>query len=246
MQRERPYVITIAGLDPSSGAGLTADLKTFEQLKVYGLAVCTAYTLQTHDTFHNIEWRDEKKILEETATLLNTYPVEAVKTGILPSTSLLEKLVTLIRAKDERIRIIVDPVWKSSTGFEFNPDALSEKLLSQITLLTPNLPELDHLGYAGDPDKILGLSNFTHVLLKGGHHPTKAGTDILYCGREQTVIPSSKGEVKAKHGSGCVLSSAITAYLALGYDIKAACTLAKKYMDRFLTSTENLLGYHAS
>ena len=85
MQTLRKYALTIAGFDPCNGAGLTADIKTFEQHKVYGLSVCTAITLQTEDVFLNIRWEKIENIINSIEVLLNKYPVSAVKTGILPS-----------------------------------------------------------------------------------------------------------------------------------------------------------------
>lgn len=250
MHGQRPYVLTIAGFDPCSGAGLTADIKTFEQNRVYGLAICTGLTLQTENQFFSIQWRDLRDIKNELKVLLEKYPVAAVKFGIVPSLEWLVKLTDLIRDKNKDIQIVVDPVWKSSTGFTFahfeQRDTL-EKVLQNITLLTPNLHELTQMAGNTPREKYLEfLSEHTHVLLKGGHDETQKGTDIFYGKKETRTIKPNAFHVFDKHGSGCVLSSSITAHLAMQYDVFDACVNGKRYTEAFLASNPHLLGYHAA
>lgn len=247
MQTERPYVLTIAGLDPSSGAGLTADIKAFEQSKVYGLAVCTGLTLQTESEFHSVSWRDLREVKKEMQVLLEKYPVKAVKFGIVPSFDFLLELVSSIKILNPSIQIVVDPVWRTSTGFELNKQNISPASFKNITLLTPNVPELEFLaGGINTNDFLKQLLPYTNVLLKGGHAAEKVGTDILYTADSQTEFKSSMTEVHAKHGSGCVLSAVITAALAKGKTLEEACGEGKKYIEKFLSTNKNLLGYHAA
>src|SRR5690606_29839467 len=99
----RSYAVTIAGLDPSGGAGLTADIKTFEQHSIQGLAVCSAVTQQTEDRFFGLRWEKTSDILETLGILLDRYPVSAIKTGILPSIETLRDIVAYVTSRNEKI-----------------------------------------------------------------------------------------------------------------------------------------------
>lgn len=263
MHGQRPYVLTIAGFDPSSGAGLTADIKTFEQNRVYGLAICTGLTLQTENQFFSVRWRDIRDVQNELNALLEKYPVTAVKFGIVPSIDWLIELTGIIHQKSAAIQIVVDPVWKSSTGFEFASFANREKLvqlLQNIVLITPNLDELTQMsgnqpGEKGTTAFLADITRYTNVLVKGGHDAEKTGTDVFYDARLNNSVGQEKKarEIKPnahhvfpKHGSGCVLASAITAHLALQYDVFDACVNGKRYTETFLSSNESLLGYHVA
>jgi hydroxymethylpyrimidine/phosphomethylpyrimidine kinase len=240
MQKQRPFVLTIAGFDPSAGAGILADIKTFEQLGVYGLAICTGNTLQSETDFVYVKWRRQSRVEEEINFLLENYPVTAVKTGIVPSFDFLERVVDLIRSNSSEIKIVVDPVCKSTTGFEFTDAKLSANLLEKITLLTPNIPEARKLFGKRNPQPN------SSVLVTGGHDADDPGTDRLYVNGSTMDLLPQKISPTPKHGSGCVLSAAITAFLALGEPLDLACAKAKRYAENFLNSNKSLLGYHAS
>ncbi len=248
MSGKRPFVLSIAGFDPSAGAGVLADVKTFEQHNVYGLAICTGLTLQTENEFHSVEWRKLEDVINEIKIILKKYPVKAVKFGIVPSFEFLNKLVLEIKKINSEIFIVVDPVIKSSTGFNLNVEndkySLNE-LLKNISVFTPNYDELKLLANGSGIEPVLkSFSKHSSVLLKGGHHLEKQGTDILYFEDEVKEISPLHKKIFPKHGSGCVLSAAITANMALGFSIEESCTKAKKYTENFLLSNETLLGYH--
>ena len=244
----RPIVLSIAGLDPSAGAGLLADIKTFEQHKVYGLGISTAQTLQTEDRFYSIRWEEPEVIKEAIEKMLWHYKVGVVKIGIVENNETLDQIVSLIATLDPNIKIVLDPVIRSSTGYEFwgeiNKDVLLN-LLTKLFLITPNYQEVLQLAPAPDAEtSVLQLSATCNVLLKGGHNEEEEGTDYLYMqGVVERIMPGPE-TVFSKHGSGCVLSSAITANLALGFDLLTACKEAKKYTEQFLSSNKTLLGYH--
>jgi hydroxymethylpyrimidine/phosphomethylpyrimidine kinase len=249
MQTARPYVLTVAGFDPSSGAGLTADVKTFEQLGVYGLAVCTALTLQTEDRFYSVEWRKIGDVKREVKILLETYPVRAVKFGIVPTFAFLKELSAYVKRQNPAIQIVIDPVWKSSTGFVLNKNGLGldNKFLSTVTLLTPNVAEFELMKGTEEPDAFISrLRTKTSLLLKGGHNLKRKGVDTLYEKVRTTDYLPADTTVAPKHGSGCVLSAAIAAYLAKGRDVRTSCRLAKNYTTKFLKSNKSLLGFHAA
>ena len=248
MLSERNYIISVAGFDPSGGAGLLADVKTFEQHKVYGLSVSTGTTLQTEDKFYSVEWADLKSVLNALDVLLDSYPVKIIKTGIVPSFDFLFELVSHIKNRNPEIKIIVDPIIKSSTGFSFQKKIESEKLidvLKNIYLITPNLQEAKMLtGIDNTDDAAKKLSEYCNVLLKGGHSEKSTGIDFLYENENVTELKPTETNLSAKHGSGCVLSSAIASNLALGFDLKKSCIEGKKYVEQFLGSSKSLLGFH--
>jgi hydroxymethylpyrimidine/phosphomethylpyrimidine kinase len=251
MHGQRPYVLTIAGFDPTSGAGLTADIKTFEQNRVYGLAVCTGITLQTDNQFFSVSWRKAEEVKKEIGILLHRFPVSVAKFGIVPSLEFLAECIAHLKKISPAIQIVVDPVWKSGTGFEFavfNDLSRLEDLLKEITLLTPNRDELKEMAGENNPLSFAKvLARHTNILVKGGHAENEQrGTDLFYDDKRTREIKPNAYHVFPKHGSGCVLSAAIAAQLALQYDVYDACVNAKRYTETFLSSNESLLGYHAA
>ena len=249
MEVNRPIVVSIAGFDPCGGAGLLADIKTFEQHKVLGLAVNTAQTLQTENHFISIKWEAENDILTSLETLLNRYEVITVKIGIIENICQLNNIVSFINQKNAAIKIVVDTVIKSSSDFVFWNEQINEKeviqMLSKVFLITPNYNEvLQLMPSVNAKAAAKRISAHCNVLLKGGHNDEEKGVDYLYTKHSVVKIDSGNPDVSAKHGSGCVLSAAITANLALGFDLQMACANAKKYIEQFLSSNKTLLGYH--
>lgn len=244
----RPYVISMAGLDPSAGAGLLADIKTFEVLGVYGLGVCTALTVQTDNRFITVEWQTAQQIIAQAAPLLESFPVGYCKIGIIKDTATLLEVITVISQLRPGIRFILDPVLKASAGFPFHdPEQLYmwQHVLQHMYLVTPNYDEALLLTNLHDGEAAAtALLQYCSVLLKGGHGPGIRGLDTLYTRTGTTDIPAGPCDIFPKHGSGCVLSAAITAQLAAGSSLPVACITAKRYTERFLASNSSLLGYH--
>lgn len=249
MEFYRPIVMSLAGVDSCGGAGLFADIKTFEQHKVYGLGIATAQTVQTENAFFSIRWEKEEDILDAMSTMLAHYKISVVKIGIVQSIRSLEKIVSLINAAGEHIKIVLDPVIRSSTEFPFWKQEVEEKflhkILQKITLITPNYKEVLPLTRDADPkDAAIKLSRYCAVLLKGGHNEEELGVDYLYIMGESIKLEPKVVSIFPKHGSGCVLSSSIAANLALGQELTAACRNAKLFTEKFLLSNLSLLGYH--
>jgi hydroxymethylpyrimidine/phosphomethylpyrimidine kinase len=241
----RPLILTIAGFDPSSGAGLSADLKTIEQLGGYGLAICSALTLQTENEFASIQWRASIHLKEELTFLLSRYPVNVLKTGILPSTGLLKELLITAHALQPHLKVVVDPVMRSTTGQSFSDhDYLDAELLRHVTVLTPNLSEWSAIENGSVVNKTETFVN-TALYLKSVDNEIP-GVDELYIGGECKRLTSAVASVFEKHGSGCVLASAIATELAKGATLEKACTTAKCYTETFLNSHPSKLGYHAA
>lgn len=249
MATTRPIVLSIAGFDPCAGAGILADIKTFEQHNVYGLGINTARTLQTENQFFSISWEEEKDILQSLEIMLSRYDVKAVKIGIIENIGTLEKVIFFIHQKNESIKIVVDTVIKSSSGFHFWDEQMNEAILASIFsktfLITPNYNEvLQLMPSSNAKEAAKKLSPYCNVLLKGGHNQEEVGVDYLYMKNSIEKLDGNTGNIYAKHGSGCVLSAAITANLALGFDLVSSCKNAKRYIEQFLSSNNTLLGYH--
>ncbi|WP_129714108.1 hydroxymethylpyrimidine/phosphomethylpyrimidine kinase [Pedobacter sp. SYP-B3415] len=249
MGQARPYALSIAGFDPTGGAGVLADVKTFEQYRCMGLAALTATTVQTPAEMRSLLWFSLEEILAQVSPLFETCQIEAVKIGIIPDLQTLDALLTSLHAVNNSITIIWDPVLQSSSGYRLFADAdgeAVEHVLSQITLLTPNADEVQILGRRDDPLKAAAqLSLHTAVLLKGGHLSERSGTDFLFAGGKLTAtFPPGQTGVWPKHGSGCILSAAVAAGLANGDDLFQACRNAKSYTEKRLAGNAGLLAYH--
>jgi len=243
----RPFVLTFAGHDPSAGAGLTADLKTFEQNEVYGLSICTALTVQTDIKFEKTDWVDLSLLVDQALAVINRFPLKAIKVGLIENLEVLEFITSPMFRE---FVIVFDPILKASTGFQFHDDLDLKKLydyLKHVNLITPNREEILQLvPNATIEEATKLLSQYCAVLLKGGHHETRLGEDELWQNGVKIATFEAKQLSKSgKHGSGCVLSAAIAANLAKGQDLVAACRMAKKYTERFLNSNDSLLGYHS-
>jgi hydroxymethylpyrimidine/phosphomethylpyrimidine kinase len=249
MLSKRIYLLSIAGFDPSGGAGVLADVKTFESNKVYGLGVISANTFQNDTEFQNVDWISAEKIIEQISILQKRFEFEFVKIGLIENLETLDKIVCYLISKNANTKIIWDPILKASAGFEFHKQVdgvLLEKICKQLYIITPNMPEALSLGSFKDTvENAKHFSKYCHVFLKGGHAEKKVGYDTLFLkeGKQFSFRPKTKN-IFPKHGSGCILSSAIVANLAKGEDLQRACLKAKQYTERILSSNKTLLGYH--
>ncbi len=245
----RPYILSIAGFDPSAGAGVLADIKTFEQNKAYGLGVISGNTFQNAITFKAADWIPSGKIIEQFNLLYERHPFKVVKIGLVESLMALDELITALLLLNSNMQIIWDPIMKASAGFEFHnkpDDELLKRICQRLFLITPNIPELAILGGTQQEDNnITVLSTHCHVFLKGGHSISHPGRDRLFtkAGKCFSFRPK-KENYSPKHGSGCVLSSAIAAALARGFNLHRSCLLGKQYTANRLKSNKTLLAYH--
>ncbi len=246
---KKTYALSIAGFDPSAGAGILADIKTFEANQVYGLGVCSALTFQNDFQFEGVKWITLSDIIRQIEILYQVYEIEVVKIGLVENLETLGGIIDSILGFNPKAKIIFDPILKASAGFNFhdemNVGTLSD-ILQKIYLITPNIIELNRLVITGESTQIKAqkLSEFCSVYLKGGHSESEKAVDILFYEGQKAFFESARIKNGEKHGSGCVLSSAIAANLAKGYDLEKSCEAAKKYIGKFLGSTDNLLGYH--
>ena len=243
-----PNVISLAGSDCSSGAGIQADLKTFTALKTNGLTIPTCIVAETEKTFIHLEPCSSKIITQQIKLLLEEYPISAIKIGLIPNPEILE---TLIKNLSSQIPLIIDPIISLSTGkWQIKQSMIAQysSLFKIATLITPNLPELasftktplatlaTDLKKTENQAKKLSKTYQTNLLIKGGHFTNKEkGTDILVLPTGETqYFPPKMLWKKSPHGTGCILSSAITAYLAQGNELPQAVKKGREYLNNLL------------
>ncbi len=238
--------LSIAGFDPSAGAGVLADVKAFEANGVYGMAVVSALTWQNDTEFDRVEWVSAEKIKEQVAVLLRRFDIRYVKVGLIESVEVLAEVVTFLYGRIKDPVIVYDPIIRASAGFTFHQDpARFLEVLRQVYCITPNIPEAEWLfGKEALDEQLEMQSEYVNIYLKGGHSDEATVTDLLYVADHTYAFVNDRIAKGAKHGSGCVLSAALTAQLALGNDLPTAAEKANAYTNQFLASSETLLGYH--
>ncbi len=249
MPQERPIAFSIAGFDPCAGAGLFADIKTFENNGVYGMGILTANTIQTESTFTKIDWQKKTLIKEQLYLLLKEYKPKAVKIGVVQSIEDILEYVSIVKQYVPNVFIVWDPVLSSTTAFDFKTSIHHKQLImlaKQIDLITPNYIEIDKLiEFEITPiEKAKYLSDYCAVLLKGGHHPANLAIDYLFQQQHETVFVPQQIVSSTKHGTGCILSSAIASNFAHGDSLIEAIKKSKQYIDKILLSNKTLLSYH--
>ncbi len=243
----QPLALTVAGFDPSGGAGILADIKTFHSLDVYGTAVITALTAQNVNRVAGVEPVSVKFIEKQLDLVMEGYPIRYLKTGMLYSPEIV-KLVA--RKVDEyQLQLVVDPVLVAGSGAVLARKgmvrALKKHLLPQAILVTPNLheaQELTGISIQDDEDAreaAVEIGKISPVVVTGGH---LQGQDIFYNGKLQ-VIEGELIESSHTHGSGCTYSAAVTAYLSRGLvleeALQSAAVMVKKAIWRGRLGTLN-------
>ncbi len=249
MNTRKPYVLSIAGFDPSAGAGILSDIKTIEANGCYGFGVATAITCQNDIAFEKISWLPLKEIIEQIEVLQKRFEILYIKIGLIESLEVLYRLVTYLKQKIPDAVIIWDPILKASAGFVFHLSIEKERLYQvfrNITCVTPNIPEAIQLfGPEKLSERLQAISNEFSIYLKGGHAEKSNVTDILFAGKQTCFFTNPRIINGEKHGSGCVLSAALLSQLAIGNKLPKAAKNANHYTNYFLSSNETLLGYHS-
>lgn len=245
-----PVALTIAGSDPSGGAGVQADLKTFHQFGVYGQAVITLLTVQNTVGVTRVECMASDLVAEQIRAVVSDIPPAAAKTGALGNREIIEAVAGL--AADFRFPLIVDPVLVSKHGAALLApgaiDVLKTRLLPRAFLVTPNLEEAAMLAAieVSDVDsmraaarKILALGPQA-VLVKGGHLAAGDAIDVLLNEGEWTEFTAPRVATCHTHGTGCTYSAAITACLAAGQELPTAIRNAKRYITEAIRTNPGL------
>jgi hydroxymethylpyrimidine/phosphomethylpyrimidine kinase len=245
-----PVALSIAGSDPSGGAGLQADLKTFHRLGVYGEAVVTLITVQNTCGIRRVEVLDPGLVVEQIAAVIEDIPPQAAKTGALGNRAVMEAVAEA--AETFRFPLIVDPIMIGKDGSALLDAgarrSLTEKLLPRAFLLTPNLPEAAEL--AGLPvddrdsmaraaEKLIALGA-VNVLVKGGHLADDPADLLLTSDGTWTEYAASRISTRHTHGTGCTYSAAIAAELAKGAELKDAIQTAKAFVTEAIRTNPGL------
>jgi hydroxymethylpyrimidine/phosphomethylpyrimidine kinase len=245
----KPVALTIAGSDCSAGAGLQADLKTFSALGVYGLTAVTCVVAEVPGKVSRIAAVDPVMVRDQIELLLASFPVAAVKTGLLFSTEIVELVASIFAQPTTRtIPLVIDPVMVATSGDRLLEPAAVELYQSQLfplaTLVTPNMAEaavLTHLPVTNLEEMraagtVLQEKYGTRLLLQGGHLGGDRALDLLFDGAQIEEFSAPYLAGVATHGTGCTYSAAITAGLARGKSLGEAIAHGKEFVSRALAN----------
>ncbi len=230
-----PSVLIIAGLDPSGGAGLSADIETLHALGCHPLPLISALTVQDSHKVHAFVPTDPDLLRRQLATLLADLPVQAIKLGMLGNAAIAAVVFELLQQKPQ-VPVICDPVLAGNlAGSLAQSDLLPalQRLWPRVHLLTPNAIELTALTTQGDVGELLA-AGIEHVLLTGGHTPGAQLTNTLYSRGQAPQNWHIDRLIGEFHGSGCTLAAACAAGLAHGLPITAAVAQAQDFTTRAL------------
>ncbi|MEM0997067.1 MAG: bifunctional hydroxymethylpyrimidine kinase/phosphomethylpyrimidine kinase [Bacteroidota bacterium] len=246
--------LTIAGSDSGGGAGIQADLKTFEAHEVFGTSVLTAVTAQNTVGVQKVMAVPEDMVAAQLASILSDFHVSGAKTGMLFDAPIIEVVASALR--ERTFPLVVDPVMVATSGDRLLQvsaiQAMVETLFPLATVITPNLHEaalLADMKVANKTDmqraaeKIADLAPQAWILVKGGHLDEEGGTDLLYHAGESEWLRTEFVPTHNTHGTGCTLSAAIAARLALGVRVPTAVAGAKNYLTGALKNAWHGLGH---
>jgi hydroxymethylpyrimidine/phosphomethylpyrimidine kinase len=244
-----PVALTIAGSDPSGGAGIQADLKTFHQRGVYGASVLTLLTVQNTQKVSVVEVLSSGIVAAQLDAVLEDIPPAAAKTGALGDSAIVKLIAE--KAKTFPFPLVVDPVMISKHGHALMTEearaAFAELLLPRAFLITPNLHEAGELAQM----PVAGLEDMKEaairiskrgaraVLVKGGHLEDDA-VDVLFSNGEFRYFRSRRIFTQHTHGTGCTYSACITAEIAKGRGLAEAVEIAKRYITRAIETNPGL------
>jgi hydroxymethylpyrimidine/phosphomethylpyrimidine kinase len=250
-------VMSIAGFDPSGGAGALADIKTFAAMGCFGTAAVTSLTFQNTVGVYGASHQTPEVLRAQIEPIINDFEIAAVKVGMTPTRELIEVIADIIE-RNRLPNIVVDTVIRSTSGYDLIDDEAVESLIDRLApladVITPNMAEAERLtgfevkdleGMKKAARRIYEMSAASKwrgprgnarraALVKGGHLEDDQATDILFDGREFHIFQAPKILTRDTHGTGCALSSAIAALLARGCDIPEAIARAKQYLSEML------------
>jgi hydroxymethylpyrimidine/phosphomethylpyrimidine kinase len=252
-----PVALTIAGSDSSAGAGIQADLKTFNALGVYGVNAVTCVVAETPGKVLRIEPLSAEIVREQIAVLAKSFPIAAIKTGLLFSATIISAVTRNILDLLRDIPLVVDPVITATGGDPLlEKDAIGayeSELFPIASLITPNLDEASQLLGCAVNDrrsmeragKQLQAKFKTAVLLKGGHLSGTEAVDLLFVDRHMTEFGAPFVRGMATHGTGCTYSAAITAGLSKSLSLTDAISAAKKFVTQAIQNHHRWDAVHA-
>ncbi|MEW5973227.1 MAG: hydroxymethylpyrimidine/phosphomethylpyrimidine kinase [Pseudomonadota bacterium] len=231
-----PVVLVFAGLDPTGGAGLSADIEAIISQGCHAAPIATALTVQDTRDVIRVGQVDALLVVEQARALLEDVPVAAIKLGMLGSAAMVEAVHTILRDYPQ-IPVVLDPVLRAGGGTELADEelieAMRELLIPQATVLTPNSEEARRLAPDADNLHACALSlleqGSEYVLITGTHEPTPEVENLLFGGHRLLETFSWPRLPESYHGSGCTLASAIAGLLAQGHEPMTAIHQAQDY-----------------
>lgn len=245
-------ILSIAGSDPSGGAGIQADLKTFSALGTYGMAALTGLTAQNTRGVTGVHEVPSAFVAEQIAAIFDDVKVNAIKIGMVVNANIAVTIADSLRHHVE-VPVVLDPVMVAKGGHRLLPEdaieALKEHLLPLAAVLTPNLPEAAALldtETAADRDQMIAQAMALRdlgpqaVLLKGGHLEGTESPDLLVTANGHEWLEGPRIDTASTHGTGCTLSSAIAAEIGKGVPLSQAVANAKHYVTQAIAASETL------
>ncbi|WP_332691101.1 bifunctional hydroxymethylpyrimidine kinase/phosphomethylpyrimidine kinase [Halalkalibacter lacteus] len=234
--------LTIAGSDSGGGAGIQADIKTFQELHTFGMSVITALTAQNTLGVHGVFPQSLEAIEAQLDAVLSDIGTDAVKTGMLFSAEIISLVASKLKEYEVK-NIVVDPVMIAKGGASLLQEeavrALIEELLPIATVITPNLPEAAKMLGQKEMETLEEMKQAAidlhkmgpdYIVLKGGHLLDGPAVDLLYDGEMIYELKTERIKTKHTHGTGCTFAAAIAAELAKGHSIKEATEVAKSFI----------------
>ena len=244
-----PHVLSIAGSDPSAGAGVQADLKTFSALGVYGMTVITALTAQNTRRVAAVHEVPHHFVMAQLEAISQDIRIDAIKIGMAGGPQTIDILIEFIQRFKPR-NVVVDPVMVAQSGDRLASDEgirALRLLLPAANIITPNIPEAETLlnsKFDGDMEdftrRMMKELKVEAVFLKGGHGEGETSNDFYRDKHTTRLMEEERIKTKNNHGTGCTLSSAIAAYLAKGLPMVEACAAAKLYVAKALRESDQL------
>lgn len=258
-----PVVLTIAGLDPSGGAGIIADIKTFTAFDCFATSAVTSLTFQNTQGVFGAIHQTAESVRSQILPIADDFKIAAMKTGMLPTRDVIEEIVSLIKKK-KLPAPVVDPVVRSTSGYDLIDDealrVLVMKLFPLAKLVTPNIPEAERIcGFKinsikdmESAAKIMRSFGAHAALIKGGHtfemqkvkgkrkKEKDEAIDVLDDAGNVVILHAARIETTSTHGTGCTLSAAITACLAIDMSIEDSVIAAKKFVTEAIRTAPKL------
>lgn len=257
-KKKTPICLSIAGLDPSGGAGIIADIKTFTAFRCFAASAVTSLTFQNTTGVFGVVNQTAESVRGQVQPVLDDFEVSALKTGMLPTKDVIEEIAQIVK-KNKLKNFVVDPVVRSTSGFDLIDDNALKSLINQLfplsEIVTPNIPEAERISgmkieneqdFAKSARIIQGFGA-KNVLIKGGHFQAEktrnienSAKDYLFIGDELVIFEGEYYETTSTHGTGCTLAAAITANLALGKTLIEAVRIAKMFVNEAIRTSPNI------
>lgn len=250
-----PRALTIAGSDSGGGAGIQADLKTFQELGAFGMTALTAVTAQNTLGVSGVWPLPPEAVAKQIEAVATDIGVDAAKTGMLFDSAIIEAVAEAVRRHGIE-KLVVDPVMIAKGGTPLLKadavEALRRRLLPQALLVTPNIPEAEALTglvirTRADMEKAaraIVAMGARAVVVKGGHGDGETADDLFYDGARVEILSAPRVATRNTHGTGCTFSAAVTAALAKGRDLLDAVRVGKAFITAAIREALNLGGGH--